>query len=77
MPVGQRARAFQPDRRPFQEMNVRNEMYTDSITPGFIAIFVAILLFVLLLFPVIDYVSYRKAKKNLPYKNDRDNDREK
>ena len=59
--MGERARAFQPDRRPFQEMNVRNEMYTDSITPGFVAIFVAILLFVILLFPVIDYVIPTRA----------------
>lgn len=55
-------------------MNVRNEMYTDSITPGFVAIFVAILLFVILLFPVIDYVSYLKARKNSPYKTAPDSD---
>ena len=45
-------------------MNVRNEMYTDSITPGFIAIFVAILLSALLV-PFSQWMQRRGLPKAL------------
>lgn len=41
-------------------------MYIDSITPEFILVFVSVLLAVLLIFPFIDYMGYRRARKEHP-----------